>query len=182
MRREPNATASQLLQTKHTLAIATFLPEVSVGFTLGGTPSAVQLFSRLAWPSTRSPTFRQTGQAVVRCTSRTTQEEGYTVPQMAIQFGTFGDHFVHPTTSYTGIDVVGYKANRTQTRVGSFHFKIKQSTGEATVPGPQTMVAVAPKGPSYVFSPWKALDWARQGALYISFVADMVVAPWTIAP
>ena len=31
---------------------------------------------------------------------------------------------------------------------------------------PQTRVAFAPKGPSYVFSPWEALDSARRRDVY----------------
>ena len=56
----------------------------------------------------------------------------------------------------------------------------QQHSKETMIIGPQTKVAVAPKGASYVFSPWEAPDRARQGALEIPFVAhlhDMLLWP-----
>ena len=45
-------------------------------------------------------------------------------------------------------------------------FQDLESSRDSGIPRTQTTVVVALKGPSYVFSPWEALDKARQGALY----------------
>ena len=49
------------------------------------------------------------------------------------------------TQNDTGMGVVGYKANRTQKRVGSFPFKIRQSNSETVAPRPQTRVVLGKK-------------------------------------
>ena len=79
-----------------------------------------------------------------------TRTRDYGFPS-TMQFGEFGGHLVHQTTSDTGIDVVCYEGNKTQRRGGRFPFKMQQSSRETMVPGSQTKVAVAPKRPSLYF-------------------------------
>ena len=68
-----------------------------------------------------------------------------------MRFGEFSDHLVHETLHVKNVD--GYKANKTRKRVGSFPFKMGQSSKETGVPGPQTKVVVAPKGDLIYFAP-----------------------------
>ena len=100
------------------------------------------------------------------------------VPSPTMQFTEFGDHLDHQTTSYRGLDVVGYQANRIRKRVKSFGFKIRHSGRETKVPRPQPRVVVAPKGPSYGFSPWEAPERACWGAPQIPFVAHLNTMLW----
>ena len=53
-----------------------------------------------------------------------------------------------------------------------FLSRIRTGVGKTDNPAgrPQTRVVVAPKGPSYVFSPWEALDWARWREVYRGLV------------
>ena len=55
--------------------------------------------------------------------------------------------------------MVGYEANKTQKSVSSFSSKIQRDRGT------RTGVLVAPKGPSYVFSPWEVPN-GEGGLLY----------------
>ena len=73
-------------------------------------------------------------------------------PSLTVQFGELRGYLVH----HHILDLVGYEVNRNRKTVRNFPFKIRHTHRETGVPRPQARVVVAPKGPSYLLTHWKA--------------------------